>query len=291
MQTNELEKVSMDFSTMSDYLKCRRRGYYRHELNIVPKSPSSALAFGSAFHEAMTSWYLERDEKLAMEAFLESWNRSSAQWSEINSQDGIFGQDFGDDKRNAQNGLRILKEYFRTYQKEPFEIISNEFPFEILLGSDGERSYYLTGKIDLLVKWGEQILVVDHKTTSQLGPTFFRQFEPSLQIDGYVLAGKTIFGKCDGALINAVLVAKTKQTFDRDIFIKTEEDLETYRHEAMEHMYEIWRSRQRGGVPARNTDACTLYGSCPYRELCLAKGDERVIQTRYRTEVWNPFLA
>src|SRR5690606_40519535 len=106
-----------------------------------------------------------------------------------------------------------------------------------------------------------------------------------------VVDGKTSCGKGDGALKNEVIVAKTKNTFYSDIFIKTEEDLKMYRQEAMEHMYEIWRSRQRGRVPARNTDACTLYGSCPYRELCLAKGDERVIQSRYRVEVWDPFLA
>ncbi len=290
LDSQEKKEVSMDFSTMSDFLKCRKRGYYRHILNIVPDRTSKALVFGGAMHEALASWYQFRDEGKAIREFSNYWNAHVPPPTTPEEGKISLQPQQEDPKRNLVNGVNILSGYFKAYPKEPFQILSNEFPFKVFLGQIEGVSYYLTGKVDLTVRWNGMTYIMDHKTTSMLGGSFFKQFHPSLQLDGYAYAVKDIFGECDGVLINAILVAKTKQTFERDIFSKTEEDLELYVENALQIMWEIEQAKKADRYVI-NTDACTLYGECPYLELCQAKGDEMVINKRYKVEVWDPFMA
>ncbi len=285
--------VEYDYSAMSDYLKCPKRGYYRHILNLVPISPAPALSFGGAIHEALSSWYQFKDEGKALKVFQENWQTYIKESKEAQDSTGwgsISPAPVDDSKRNMKNGLLILQAYFERYAKESFEVLSNEFPFRIKLGTYKGIQFNLTGKIDLYVKWGNYIYVLDHKSTSQLGEYYFEQFNPSLQIDGYAYAGKKIFTNCDGAVVNAILVAKTKTDFKREIFTKTEEELQEYKNQALEIMHHIEMMKERKKFFC-NTDACSLYGHCPYLELCRAKGDERVMRLRYKVSPWSPFNA
>ena len=287
MNNPKPQEISMDYSTMSDFLKCPLRGYYRHILNITPRRIHPALSFGQAFHDAMAVWYKEGDQEKAKLSFAKTWSDYLKE-ADQEKEDLLMGTSPDDSKRNLENGLSILDGYFSTYPVENWEILSNEMPFKVLLGEVEGVPYYLTGKMDLYVQWGKFKYVVDHKTTSMLGRNYFDNFNPSLQLDGYVYACREIFGECDGAIINAALVAKTKQTFERDTFSKTSEDLELYKREALHIMW--WINQMKSADRYfMNTDACTLYGACPFLELCRAKGDERVIRSRYKTHVWDPF--
>lgn len=288
--------VVMDYTTMSDYLKCPRRGYYRHDCNIVPQTPATPLIFGGAIHEGLASWYQHGDEERALESFCSYWDREAQLPKEDEETEDL--SDFqislapsrpGDEKRNRDSGLNLLRRYFSHYKTENFKILSNEFPFNLPLGTSEGITYRLTGKIDLFVQWGDQTYVMDHKTTSMLGPKYFDQFKLSMQLRGYAWAARELFKECDGAMVNAIFVGKTFK-FARDIFAYTSEDFSLYVENTMAIMHDIHKARKLQRFPM-NTDACMLYGSCPYREICEARGDERVIRNRYTTREWNPFFA
>ena len=67
-----------------------------------------------------------------------------------------------------------------------------EFSFSLPV----EDGIILTGHIDRLVTYGDDIYVTDNKTTgSTITPRFFRQFDSSLQMSQYTFAGKIIYSQ------------------------------------------------------------------------------------------------
>lgn len=149
------------------------------------------------------------------------------------------------------------------------------------------------GIYDLLVQFGAStIYVVDHKTTSQLGSTYFLQFNPNNQITGYVWGAEQLSGrKVAGAIINAMcLTTAGNMKFERDMTARTPADLAEFRSDVIWKCNAIAQAR-RTGVWPKSTSMCQgKYGMCGYHSIhVLADEGERQLrrETDYVKRVWD----
>ena len=100
---------------------------------------------------------------------------------------------------------------------------------EIAFTIDTGLGFSYGGIMDLVVEKNNEIFIVDHKTTSQLGAQFFSQFKPNNQISGYVWGASQLTNRrVSGAMINAIGVLKNETKFDRGWITRTPADIDEW---------------------------------------------------------------
>jgi len=145
----------------------------------------------------------------------------------------------------------------------------------------GEGRTY-AGRIDQIVEWNGQVYVKDHKTTSQLGMSFYRSFHPSVQMDGYCYACRELCGQCSGVIINGISVANApKERFGRDISTRTPKELDNYSIRFAQWCKEIEVSVLKQEFVLNYTN-CNRWNQCVYWELCVWGEDERTLVSKYK---------
>lgn len=140
----------------------------------------------------------------------------------------------------------------------------------------------------MAVEWNGQIMPVEHKTTSQMGANFFGTFALNIQIDIYSWAIHKLLGKCGGSVINALQLLKTKCVCARDISSRSIEqinrmdtylpivvdDLETRLHILPDNTIEMDETKK--AMYMQRGNACSEYGGCAYKNMCLYGQDDRL---------------
>jgi len=265
-----MANMCLDYTTISDFLICRQKYYLRHRLNLVPKQTATALTFGGAWHKAMESVWTEKGK--GEETLIKEYGKVEVPLG---------------DKRTLELGKKVLENYLKEKGYNGHEF----YPNMEVIGSevshckefDGVR---YCGRMDKVVRWDGSIYVVEHKTASQLGFTFFLQFELNHQIDGYIYLCADKYGECAGVLVDAVLIAKTKFNAMRDTPTRMPGHAERFEAELVDIARNIRWANDNESYP-KNKSLCQYYGECPYRDLCLYHGDKRVIEARYKKSVWD----
>jgi len=258
-----MSKMTLDYTTMSDFLTCRMRWYWRHRRNLTPIQKSLALLFGAALHIGFKVIYTEGDP---IEAFKEAYQ----------PQDVPEGE-----KRTVEHGVRILEAYLKQYKTNPFEVIECNGSHVIKISKDIEYA----ARMDAVIKWQtKQVYVMEHKTTSSLGYHFFDNFVLNHQIEGYIVACQDKYGECEGVLIDAISTAKQpRQRFMRDIATRTIEQQNNFGKEVLDISRNITYAIEHNSYPM-NKSMCNYYGACPYKELCL-HGEGAM--DMYEVSVWD----
>lgn len=259
--------MRLSASRIQCFQRCPRRYYWRYVERLVSPEPAAAPTFGVAIHAALAAWYETHDQNKVVDVFMSKWQDRP-----------------GDDKHTLAVGAQMLGSYIKRYTPEPFEVLSLERPFAVHVGE-----HELAVRIDLAVRWGERIYVVDHKTTSRLGFNFFSGFKPNVQTAAYTYAAKKLFADYPwpvmGVIINALLVAKTKNEFARHPVHYNDRELRAF-EEVVERSAEALDPLLAIGtvdVFEPRWAACSDWGGCQYRELCLAHmegGDDAVARMR-----------
>lgn len=147
---------------------------------------------------------------------------------------------------------------------------------------DCYQSHWFVGRTDAIVSWQGKIWLLEHKTTSlttdggtKAQPNFFARFELDFQPTGYCYGvGKQLGINVNGFILNAILKPRKNSkdpfaiNFDRDIFVRTKEQLAVYERE----MIELANDYERAAIEGRwykNTHSCMNYNrKCDYLALC-----------------------
>ena len=208
-------------------------------------------------HEALAVWYQNGVLQDAINTFLVAYPAQL---------------DLNDKAKTREHGVQALTDYFELYGMDLFnwEILSVE------KRETSEDDYVV--KLDLVVKDKEtrQILGIDHKITgSYLDYKFFSKFEPNNQVSEYVRHIKTVYGYCDGFIINAVSLKHRSRKykdepagpwhkFERQTFNRNDAQLEQDYQDRCSWMERIEESHAANDWP-KNTEACW---NCEYRAIC-----------------------
>lgn len=277
-----------DFTTLDTFQTCRRKYYYFAVRHLQTRTKSNALLFGGAIHDALDIHYLA---KKAGEA--------GGMDKAIANFEATYADREGDDLRTVNNGVKLLTNYADVYANEPFKVVGKpETGFVYLIGD-----ILMGGRMDLLVEWDDVLWVMEHKTTSKIGLSYFKQFALDKQITGYIVGAETYTGrKVMGCLVNVLqpwkevkrVTAKTKTVRDhfmRDPMNRSQMLKDRYKLNVQRIVRDInWCEENNEFYEAEKKEACFYYNyDCPYRMLCQFGEDEKLIEQEYVTQKWEPY--
>lgn len=296
--------MKIDSTALTTFQMCPEKFRLRMVEGWRPRRTSGALVFGKSIHAALAAWYKTGSAEEALREVVTSWDPNAPV----------------DDFRSREKCAKVFLEYIKEYPQENFHIVGGENPMiEVPFSLDtgmfcdcphcGRRwdtsnigatcttceaslePIEYGGIYDGLVKFGPQIFVLEHKSTSMMGPGYFNQFKPNNQVTGYIWAGQQMSGlPVGGALINAIGVyAKGVTRFERSITARTAEEITEWLANIQTVCSEIHRAKVTGKWEMR-TPACVLYGRCDFLDVHqLASQYERgkMLETSYIVDKWD----
>ncbi len=260
----KIEKKVFDASCLKT-AACLRAFYFTYLRKVGKKGGRLPLLFGTAMHLALERHYKGESVDSSLEAFdsLPSFSVS------------------GDDLRTKDRGKAIFLNYLALYKKEDFTILHAETDFVLPF-----PGFSYSGRIDLVIRFLEQIYIMDHKTSGRsCSSYYFNYFRPDMSTTGYCYACKELMGECAGAQISVLSTARNpKVPFMRAIVNHTPQETEDWREEVIHRAetviiaYNRWRNglSYRKAFP-RTTNLCSEYGGCPFRELCIYGDSQRFL--------------
>lgn len=316
-----------DNTRISDFRKCERLFYFRHERDWVQSTKSAALAFGSGWHSGMdVVWKILSEDpgietlSLAAEA-VKAFDKTFSEegWPTTNE---FLELSMEEQKRISPRTPLIAMEMFYNYIEHRRGFITNECellaieePFAVQIDPARDDLLYV-GRLDKVVRLvrSGKVVCIEHKTTTSYkkdgGPfraDFMDSFSPNSQVDGYTHAGKMKYGPSfKGIYIDAALVhAQVHDGFRLIPIERSREQLEGWLWQTHVRINQIGENKQALGearllnmrppyLPAfpQKTEACTLYGNCPYMDLCKSEANPEMWDETpdgYKTSHWSPF--
>lgn len=256
---------------MADFNKCPRWFFIRHVRGLRPKGESAALQFGSALHNGLAVWYKTKEKDAALDAVEQS------------SYIEIPGE-----YRTKGLVAITLHEYWEQYGEDKnWDIVLNESAFDLT----DDEGFRWGGRLDLGVRWNKRIWIVDHKSTSMGGPSWWNEFETAPQMAGYSWAGGKLHGeRIAGVIINRIVVRRSGTSeFDRRPFRWEPWKLEEWRDARIRDYNKLAECFETGDFPPNHYSCITRYGKCPAHGVCTAppKARETILDFDFVEDRWD----
>ncbi|HWR54406.1 MAG TPA: PD-(D/E)XK nuclease family protein [Bryobacteraceae bacterium] len=162
------------YSMWSLFRNCRKACEYRYEIGLTPREKDPNLSFGSLIHDYLQLWHGCRD----LASVLELIDRACA-------------ARLGDEAvcRDWHLARAIMTGYARCYSGEEFTVVALEQTFKgpIVNPATGaaSRSFVLAGKVDGIVRIGDDHYILEHKTASTIDADYLERLWTDFQIAIY----------------------------------------------------------------------------------------------------------
>lgn len=318
--------LHIDNSSLERGTTCPRSFLYNFALKRQKAGPRPALDFGRIIHKALEVRYRNAS------------HRPLAQIEATQLQ--ILGQEFEtyippeDDYRTYQLACEAIMAYNARYPVEDFEpafdpqgqpLVETSFAvplgFVVLDLKDGQSltiqnntqepevvsgpcqltiPVVWTGRIDLAYRREGRLYLMDHKTTSMMGPTFYQDFDLSHATHGYCFALERITGTpVSGYVINALGIRKPTRTgkgleFERKSVFVQPELLEEWQQDTLEIVRTLLSYFVEGYFPKHTKWCVGKYGACEYFDVCTmppASRDIILSSGNYKDVTWTPHAS
>ena len=318
----------MDNSNLSTISTCPRSAFYKLILKRRKVKNRAALFFGGVIHKALEVRDLEQEVLISQEVEDKMIQKMMEEYEDTEMEMGEY--------RTLDYAIKTVKQYNKTYKFDaltaiqlPSGQIAVELPFALHVGnievqreiliSDPDinegaptMKYFdhikivFTGKIDRVVRKNGGLFLLDHKTTSMGGPTFFQEFYTSLQFKGYKWALEQIIGEpVQGVIINGLVCRPPLKsgdinfTFDRDTIYLDDTVIEEWQNSFMITVQEFFQyifnqegyDTQEQSFPMRTNWCSAKYGLCEYYDVCQLPVLQRggmIMGGLYEPHAWSP---
>jgi hypothetical protein len=319
--------LRLDNSSTEHITTCPAQALQTLVLGRTSAHEKAALTYGSAIHAALEVlytwdyWTTENRNKFEILSLA-----NNAIFTEFAS----FSSPFADEWRSADRAVDTIRRYLLEYESEPLTPLANlvEIPFSIPLGviefdgtpqcpSEYEEEIFFdrvfgegtgpqhidmvevfwTGKIDMIAKDGGETFIVDHKTSSITGPSYFKDFELSQQTIGYQWAAEQLLDqKLAGFVLNLIIGRKLTKTgtgtdFDRRKYYYPRHRLEEWPENTLTVISEFLSYLRHGLFPKHTKWCVGKYGVCPQHDVCMAKPGHRqmiLFSGQFKDNTWTP---
>lgn len=300
------DTLLIDNSSMESFTTCPRAAQYSLIRRLRPAGERVALTFGGIVHKilearyrAVTSLHAQTEE--VTHVMLATAEREFAKWSPPE-----------DDYRNFSCAVELIRRYSEEYPFEQFEVCRLpdgspmiEVPFALPLGSvtrsDGKVIKIVwQGRIDLcyISTNGGGLYVMDHKTTSIMGPSWASSFTLSHQLHGYAWAVEQLLQReVSSAVVNGLGIRKPTRTgksfeFQRVVVPIQRSLLDEWKQDTLHILSDYIEMALRGYFPKHVTWCQGKFGECPFFKVCtLPTEDQREIvldSGEYQRNEWSP---
>ena len=194
-------KTTTTYSMWSLFRNCRKACEWRYIHELVPLERDRNLAFGTVIHKCLEIWHGGRE----LAPVLDFIDRTYVERAQNE-----------DAKRNWHMASAMMMGYAACYPVEEFEIVVLEKTFEggIVNPATGapSRSFVLAGRVDGVVRIGDQHFLLEHKTASQVDADYLERLWTDFQIILYSAYVEQILGvHISGVLYNILVKARLQQ--------------------------------------------------------------------------------
>ena len=313
-----------DNTRIEAYRRCPRKYYFRHVRDWNPETMAKPLGFGLSWHDAMDFVWkyaktLDRQALLAgaKDIFNDSWKK----W-DMPTDDAILMSMY---PRTPGRAAEMLEHYIDKYYYwlNTIELLEIEAAFIVPIGEGQFEDVMYMGRLDKVYRdprLNNKVVILDHKTTSQMAGGWFESFSPNSQVDGYSFAGNMLYGEdfwgisIDGASVMKNH-SKNGPSVDRDMppgiafpkipMSRAFNQLSAWHHEAKGTILHIEKEladlkdydiqgKKHSFFPCfpKNTTTCFCYGRCIYADVCKMianpHDDVRVPPEGFVEDKWDP---
>lgn len=307
----------IDNSSFERIVRCPRSAYFYILRKREANRPTSALSYGRNLHKALEVRYSDPD---ALQ--IPSPEVAAQQMETLREE---FADYPTDDWRTFDQAVATIRAYNEEYPFEEFEVktVVNpdgvrmplvELPFAYplfemslnrdVLDASGKPVHVdnlvivWQGRIDLVVEKNGRLYLLDHKTTSMGGATYFKQFELSHQFYGYVyVAQKILKQPFAGFYVNALVGRKPIKTgrsieFMRNLFDIDEAHLADWFRDTQSVLGQFVFNCLQSHFPKYTFNCVGKFGLCEYHDVCLQRTPEMaeiLLQSGdFRDVDWDP---
>lgn len=289
-----------DNTILSSYKECPRRYMIRHKLGWRSEGTALPLVFGLSWHAGMdVVWNFARklnhDElaRMALAAFLEEWEK-----------EGLPAQlDVEQIEQYSPRTPSVAHEMYRNYIDAKWSVLrearvlATEQPFAVPL--PGVADVWYIGRLDKVVEYGAQTLVIEHKTTTEykkdggFKALYIEGWYSDSQVKGYQFGGAMYFPGLTQVWVDAALVHKTVHNAFRFVPVAHQTPLlEEWLRDTRDWVERIARDEERGYFP-KNEQACIgKFGACSFLNICRTISEPEKLSEvppGYVLERWTPF--
>lgn len=180
-------------SQVKCWLRCPRQFELKYVRGVPPAFVPVNFAFGSAIHEALASYYGEKEASgtplrrdLVLDVFRAGWGRA------LDGNVPVQSDEDGELDQIVDKGVSMLHAFYEHASKAPpFEVEAVEHGFTVPLHDPDSGEILdeaLTGVMDLIINEDGRRIVVEHKTAARKYGEDQLRFD--LQVSGYKLAAR-----------------------------------------------------------------------------------------------------
>lgn len=292
--------VFRDNSMISGYKTCPRYYQLRYKLHWRSQGVSMPLSFGLAWHAGQDIvWTHAKTQpqralaELATAAFEESW-----------AADGLPAEPSVDeiDKFGARTP-GVAHEMYENYIEHRWKILQEcellacEQPFAVPM--PGFTDVWYAGRLDKVIKYQAEALVVEHKTTTKykkeggFRSTYVTSWFNDSQVKGYQFGGSLYYENLSQVWVDAALVHKQVHNAFRFIPIAHQFPLlAEWVHDTGDWIRRIEADEQRNYFPKNEGSCVGKYGACSFLNICRTTADPSSlteVPEGYVVEEWKPF--
>lgn len=284
----------VDSTILAAFRSCPRKFELEFLNSWRPAEPSVHLHAGGAYAHGLEA---------ARRAFFED-NQSSSTAKAIGIKALLeFYGDFQCPEDSAKSATRIagaLEFYLDRYPLERDQAIpitlpggqrgiefSFNEPLDVAHPESGDPILY-SGRMDMVVDFQNLVLGEDDKTTSSLGPSWASQWDLRSQFTGYTWGAKKHGVEMDGFLIRGVSILKTKYDTQQAITYRPQWQIDRWLQQVerdLERMKKMW---SEGYFDYDLDHACSEYGGCVFRRVCLMQDPTPLLQQQFQRRQWDP---
>jgi len=194
----------LTFSAINCFRNCPRKFKHRYIDLLRPVEKAEALAFGDVIHQALERWHTRPADNRRM---LEVLALLDAKYP---------GRDTKATQKSAWHLARaMMMGYVERYAQEEFEVLHAEKQFEAEIRNPDtgrlSQTFTIAGKVDGIVRVGDELYLLEHKTASSLTSDYLDRLWTDTQIALYCFYLRQQGFPIVGVIYNVLLKSRLQQ--------------------------------------------------------------------------------
>lgn len=282
-----------DSSMLAAFRSCPQKFALAHLMDYKPKQESHHLVAGAAFAkglEVVRKSFYERGETPS-QAIEEGIGALLAAYGDFNPPD--------DSPKTAARMAGALEFYFNKWPLGADPAVPSklgdrlgiEFSFATPLPLNhpvtGEPLMY-GGRADMVCDFAGGRYVEDDKTASQLGASWSRQWDLRSQFTAYCWAARAAGIVVQGVLVRGVSILKTKYDCAEAVTYRPEWQVDRWLGQTLQDIKRAIQCWEAGYWDWSLDHACTEYGGCTFRQICLMQDPQPFLDLNFERRHWDP---
>ena len=283
----------IDSSMRASFVSCPRQFELQYLHHWRSPRPSIHLVAGGAFAKGIevTRLSFYRD-KLPPETSLGRGVRALI----LEYGDAEF------DETQAKDCLTMccaLAEYFSIHELESDEITPLmiegspcvEFSFALplpLRHPETDDPILYGGRFDMLGLYNGALFAVDEKTTSQLGPSWIKNWTLRSQLTGYCWGAREYGYPVAGAIIRGLSILKSGFGNAESIQYRPDWQIARWHSQLIRDISRMISCWSEGYFDYNLDSSCSSYGGCAYLDICNSNDPQRWLGADFIKREWHP---